>query len=322
MRTRTPPRLWTKRVKSLIRRPLLPLYALQGDYDGSELTALVVDDGSTLAYIRDLLFDGCCAISKKTSISLVAASRLTCSGADIVVVGANQCLAGLYRSRGFHLVPKLIRLYLPTIDHPDDIVLDLRDNGRKDIWRNVRKMKSDGYAYELARDPKWFDHFFHEMHVPFALQRYGSMAAVERYARLKQEYSRGAGLVVKKAGQTVGGTIIYGCGKTLVNSCIGIPDGDLSVAKAGSSLALYYYVMLHAHLSGYAGVDFGHSRSFLSDTALSYKLRWGMTPLNVDDSIGVFAITAPQRTEQAVKFLSTNRFFEINDEGIGLCNDY
>ncbi|MBI2843295.1 MAG: GNAT family N-acetyltransferase [Armatimonadetes bacterium] len=290
---------------SLARHPMLRLHLLEGECAGGPMRALVADDGHTLHYIRNLVFQNGCRVEDKGRISSLRAPKLIDSDADIIVAGANLLLLRLYTGRGFRFVPRWVRLYLRVWDHPDVMLAGLHGPSGGALRRNVRSAKNRGFGYELTRDPGWFDEFYHRMYRPYILQRFGELAVVHSYRELRREFLRGAGLIVKKDDQPEGAAIISRRGNTLRFVQIGIMDGDEKLIKEGVGTMLYYYATLLAYSQGCTRVDFGHSRAFASDGVLRYKLKWGMDVLDDDDDVGVFAISAPGITRQAQQFLSS-----------------
>lgn len=299
----------------LARHPMLDLYTVEGETDGSSLTMLVADDGSTLPYISSVVFPSGAVIRRKGSICALKAHCLIDRKADLIVVGANRLLLRNYARRGFHLIPKWINPYLPLTDHPDALIDKLDKSPKRDITRNLKKAEANGFDYEVTADPAWFDNFYNDMYVPYAQKRYGELAQIDSYERVKQAYTKGAGIIVKQHGKHVGGTIVYAQRNVMRNPYVGISDGDETVAREGASRVLYYYAMLLAHSWGCEGVNFGSTRPFLSDGVLKYKLKWGMQVRHDELSTAVFALAAPGLTKPAQKFLETNPFFRLTKQG-------
>jgi len=323
MNTETSPVVWAKRVKSLIRRPMLPVYSVEGDFQGERLRMLVADDGGTLGYIRRLTFPKESNTRRIGSVSALKAQDLARrGGADLVVVGANHLLLSRYIGSDFLFAPRFVRLSLYVYDSPDVMVDKLRGSARDDLKRNIRRMMEKDYSYEVTTDQTWFDLFYYRMYRPYALSRHGDLARVHKYGTIRKDFRRGAGISIQREGSPVAGAIAYTSGDTMFNPCKGILDGDQTLGREGASVALYYYGLHLAHSRGCKMADFGYSPPFLSDGALSYKLKWGMDILNRDDSNGVYAIATPGRTEQALRFLRANRFYCLTARGIDLCDEF
>lgn len=299
----------------LARHSKLDLYTVEGESAGSSLTMLVADDGSTLPYISSVVFPSGAVINKKGSIYALKAHWLIDRKVDLVVVGANYLLLRNYARMGFHLIPKWINPYLALTDHPDVLINKLDKSPKRDITRNLKKAEASGFNYEVTTEPAWFDKFYNDMYVPYAQKRYGKLAQIDGYERVKQAYTKGAGIIVKQYEKHVGGTIVYTQENVMRNPYVGISGGDEIVAREGASRVLYYYVMLLAHSWGCEGINFGSTRPFLSDGVLKYKLKWGMQLRHDELSTAVFALAAPGLTKPAQNFLETNPFFQITKHG-------
>ncbi|MDO8684040.1 MAG: hypothetical protein Q7N50_11225 [Armatimonadota bacterium] len=315
------PVIQAKRLAYLARRLMLNVYLLEGEYEGSPLRLLVADDGSTLSYILSLAFPEGAAVSSLGRISAFKAPELAGSDADIIVVGANQLLVRRYEQRGFHIVPKYVRLFLSMSDHPDVMISRLKRSAKENVRRNLRRMTAAGLGYELQTAPPWFDLFYHEMYRPYIGLKFGESADIYSYRYLKREFSKGGVLVININGEPVAGTLVYMEGSMMRIPFSGVMRGREDLVRQGVVTALYYYGMLLGHSWGCSVINFGHSRPFLSDGVLKYKLRWGMTVEDDDDGRSSFAIMAPGWTVQAAKFISSHRFFYRQNGGIELLAD-
>jgi len=307
--------LLARRIIFLARHPVLELYVVEGELDGVSARVLVADDGSTLAYISDLIFPTGAKETKKGKISPFKAHKLIEWKSDIVVVGTNCLLSKIYAKQGFHLIPKWINPYLPLPVHPDVLIENLKKSAKKDITRNLKKVKERGFDYEVTTDPHWFDEFYNNMYVPYAMNLYGSLAQLDSYERVRKAYKKGAGIIVRKHKQPVGGTIVFPQDGVMRNPYVGILNGDEAISREGASRALYYYVMLVAHSWGCKGVNFGSTRPFLSDGVLQYKLKWGMQIWQDELSTAVFSLATPGFSGPAQKFLEAHPFIRIIGEG-------
>ncbi|MDO8587682.1 MAG: GNAT family N-acetyltransferase [Armatimonadota bacterium] len=311
-----------RRLKSLIVRPFLGVYHLEGEFQDQPLSMVVAGDSTTLGYIRGLAFPKGCGVSRKGVVSQFKAPGLARAEADVVVIGASRLLAPKYREMGFSLAPRSVRLSLAVYDNPDSMVDNLPGSAREDLRRNIRRMKQNNYQCEITNDDDWFDLFYHRMYKPYAENKYGELTHLCGYRRLRYDFRRGMGISVRRDGSHVAGAVSYFNGSVMINHWKGILDGDQAVARDGASLALYYYRIQLAFERGYKTADFGYSAPFVTDGALNYKLKWGMEVVNRDNSRVVYAIAAPGRTEQAVRFLRANRFYCLNGKGLELCDDF
>lgn len=305
-----------RRLMFLARHAMLPLYMVDGEFEGEQLRALVADDGSTLDYVCEGLFPKGMRISRNGTINAFRATSLKNSSADIVVVGTNQLFAGIYARHGFYVVPKWIRAFIPLTDHPDQMISRFNRSARRDI----KYAKDSGFVCETVTDAGWIDHFYYDIYKPYILGRF-STANISPYKEVRNDYLKGAGLVIKADGEPVACAIVYKEGSIMRTPYLGLVAGKDNPASKGVTGAIYYHAMLQAYSWGCTGVNFGHNRAFLSDGVLRYKLKWGMDILDDDDGTASFAIATPGSTKQAQKLLGASGFYHIKNGSVCLYGD-
>lgn len=306
---------------SLLRHPTLNIYSMEGESSCGHLNLLVADDGTTLSYIRDLVFPDGAVISRKRSISALNAPSLVTSSADVVIVGANILLADSYAMRGFYLVPKWVRLFLPVEEEPYARLYNFGRQTRKYFKWMIKKVEDAGFECELVTDSSWLDTFYYDMYCPYAKYRYGDSAVVHSYSKIKKAFLSGAGIVAKQNGKPVAGTVVSRQGDDLRIPHVGVLGADPEPVRDGALFAMDYFIVQYAHSTGYKYIDFGHSRPFLSDGPLKYKLNWHMEAKDDDDGVGMFAIAVNYRNEQASNFLQANPFFYLTKQGLRVSDE-
>ncbi|MEN6372141.1 MAG: hypothetical protein ABFD64_09035 [Armatimonadota bacterium] len=322
-RNRGSMQLQAKRFASLVRHGTLELYRFEGQYLGSPIRIIVAEDGSTINYIKKLIFTDEPVTTHIGTISAFSGPGLIHSDADIVIAGANHMLLNAYSNQGFYIVPKWIQLFVPIWDHPDTMYsrLDLDRTTRKYFRRLSRTIETMGYSFAVTVDQGWFDYFYYHMYLPYARRRHQDMAVIHSYNTVQQNFSRGMGVAIMKDGELLGGGIVICEGKTMSFRHMGMVDGSIEASRDGASSALDYFVVRFGHSRGCNQMNFGHTRAFTSDGVLRYKLTWQARVENDDDAISAFAIGTPGTTPQARSFLSENRFFHLTPEGVRLYDE-
>ncbi|MEN6521531.1 MAG: hypothetical protein ABFD46_10350 [Armatimonadota bacterium] len=312
-----------KRFVSLARHGTLALYRLEGEYCGNHMRVIIADDGSTLNYMKKLIFSDEPVISHIGTISAFSGPGLAHADADIVIAGANHMLLGAYSKQGFYIVPKWIRLFVPIWNHPDTMYsrLDLDRAIRKYFRRLARTIETMDYSFSVTVDPGWFNYFYYRMYLPYARRRHQDLAIIHSYNTVQQNFSRGMGVTIMKDEKPLGGGIVICEGKTISFRHMGMVDGSIEASRDGASSALDYFVVRFGYSRGCDQMNFGHTRAFTSDGVLRYKLMWQARVENDDDAISAFAISTPGTTPQALEFLSENRFFQLTPEGVRLYDE-
>lgn len=310
--------LTAKRGLFLAKHVVLNTYVVEGECRGVPLTMLVADDGSTLPYIRHLAFPHGSDTSKKGMTSALDAPELIKSGADIIVVGANQLLLDRYVDRGFHLVPKWICPLFHMSDDPDTTIGNLSYDARKDIRRNIRQALDRGFKYETTTDPSWFDRFYNDVYMQYGTSKHGELAQMDGYRRVNSAFTRGVGLTITLDESPVIAAVVFKEDSTMRARYMGVYPGKEKEASLGAPTAMYYYSMQLAHSWGCSAVNLGSSRPFLSDGVLKFKMKWEPEILHDELSTAVFAIAAPTMTPAAQTFMAANPFFEMVDDRLQL----
>lgn len=191
---------------------------------------------------------------------------------DLIVIRANRISARLCFDSNYLSVPEWVGATLTTPAEPEKLT---RLNS--DIAEDMRRVRRGRFEPVLSHEESDFDAFYRTMYVPFIRQRHGSAAVFRNPYLLKRGFHRGGLLWLNRDGRRVAGAVFELRGDTLVWLGIGTADGDPALLKDGATAALYYHVIMHAHRSGCARIDFGTSRSSIHDGVLRYKRKWGIT---------------------------------------------
>lgn len=306
-----------RRILILLRRLFLPLWSLEGELQGDRLRLLVAADRDTASYLGSMAFDSESSMSRKGLFPVLKASRLVESQADVVIVVINHHLRGYYQRRGFYILPEWSRQLLHMPGSPDEFVAGLGKSARAHIRKAVLRWPD----YEITTDTQALEQFYNTMYRPYALQRFGPMAGVSICKKLKEALQIGALILMKSQGRPVSGAVIVHDGSTLYMPFSGVLPEGIVEARQGAKTALYYYALQQAHRWGCTEIDLGHSRPFLSDGILNFKLQWGASVLDDDDGSTSFAIAAPSLTDPARKFFAANRFYHVRDEQMQLLDE-
>lgn len=306
-----------KRVVSLASHMSLPVYHLEGRFQDEPLRMLIADDGYTMAYMQSLAFPGGVSVLPQGSISALSGFRLSESDADVVVVGANFLLRNLYCHRGFRLAPKWVRLLFPTLDAPTEQLFNHGRQTRKYFKWMLKKVQDAGYVCRISSQEDWLDHFYNEMYVPYAHHKYGRAAVFHNYGTVRKTWSQGGAIVVSRDSQDIA-AVVFSLNKRMRIPHFGAYVDKMDEVRDGANFALDFFAAELAHQQGCEYLDFGHSRPFLCDGVLKYKLNWKMDVVEDDDALSFFAITVPGESPQGLRWLEQHRCFEYLDGGIGV----
>jgi hypothetical protein len=82
------------------------------------------------------------------------------------------------------------------------------------FWCIPAKWKIRKYTYETTTVDTVYQDFFHHMYLPYISSRYHGQAILAENEHLKQHFSRGVLLIVKREEEPVAGVICRGSGQT------------------------------------------------------------------------------------------------------------
>ncbi len=164
-------------------------------------------------------------------------------------------------------LPRWVEAWLDIPDSPDEFK---KKRGFRDIARQIRKQ---GYSYEVTRDRKLLDHFYHSMYEPTIRVSHGECAYIISYSFFERLCSCSDLLLVTQNGKPIGGGLIqYEDGEALF-AYMGLEGGDRRLVRDGASGAIYYFAMDWLRSRGYSRFSLGGSKSFLNDGVLTTKMR-------------------------------------------------
>ena len=186
-----------------------------------------------------------------------------------------------------------------------DEVLMLAET-RKKLKKDLKRIRKHQYTYEVVRGKDFFDDFYHHMYVPHIKNTFGNEARPHSLETILKGHENSDLLLVKDGQLSVAGEIYsYDTNGPKV-LCLGILNGDHRYVKEGAICALYYFRLIYLKSKGYADIDLGLSRVFLSDGVLRFKKKWGMKMTSAsDDGFLIHQLTLKDGTKS---FLKNNPF--------------
>jgi len=227
---------------------------------------------------------------------------------DIQVVTAHRSISRyLVRGKGFQ-VPRWIGTEVDLKSSRQ-----LAENSKSLKW-DMRKVRRNGYGYEVVHDRELFDYFYERMYLPYIANIYEDRSFLMSYDVMMSEFENcELGLVTKDGEYLAGGIVLHKDG-TARGWSLGVLDGNKELVKEGVITALYYFETLHLLEEGIECRGFGSSRAFLRDGVLKFKRKWG-AHLTASKPDGFFM--RPLRDSAASRaFLENNPFLFEKDGAI------
>jgi hypothetical protein len=225
-------------------------------------------------FLVDLMFDPLCRIADAGKNWFWFAFRFAWRhypDAGIRIVQIGHRWERLFRAPERFFIPSWVK---GEIDIPKDIAWYKRHHL---LRGDLRKIRQNGYSYEVTNDLSAVDFFFNDMYVPYVRGIYGDHAFMESLDKVKQKWARCELLLITQAGEVVAGNVLrHEENGRAAAWILGVKEGRRDLVEQGALGALYYFNLQHLASRGYVVLDIGDSRPFLRDGVLRYKKKWGM----------------------------------------------
>lgn len=155
----------------------------------------------------------------------------------------------------------------------DDVVARFRKNTRATDLRKIRKF---AFEFRTTSDEHELKAFYDEMYLPYTRLRFGSVAELVPFERVRAAGSgRGRLVQVVLQGEVIAGVIVFETGRASQLHYLGVKEGlERGVTDAALS-ALYFGALRSAHEAGSEEFSFALTRPVLSDGIYRYKRKWG-----------------------------------------------
>jgi len=174
------------------------------------------------------------------------------------------------------------------------------------VKSDTRRIRTNGLEYEVTRDIKRFDDFYHNMYLPHILRVHGRSAFVTSYELMRKRFEHSDLLLVMKQGEPISGCMISYFEAVPRVKSLGVRDGDPKYLKFGATGALYYFSLLYLEGKGFPCIGLGGSRAFLHDGVLRYKRKWAQRLIDTSPDMFVFKVLTDSNATKS--FLRSNPF--------------
>jgi hypothetical protein len=230
--------------------------------------------------------------------NLAAAAGKAGADCSLIVVDTDHSHLKFADSDDWYLVPLWL---FGEADLPYDAHVSSK---RKSELR--RRIRRQGYEFEVTRDRERFDDFYYNMYVPYIKETHGHCAQVESYKALCEVFRQSDLLLLKNQDGFIAGTLMrYAKAEPYLWES-GIRDGNRQYVQDGAAAALYHFCLEYLHGKGYQKVYFGWSRAFLRDGVLQFKK--SLSQRIADSYQSGFALRVLSYTPAVNAFLVGNPF--------------
>ncbi len=294
--------------RSFIRKYRSTLSVVEGEVKSSqkELTLMLSGTGPDKSYITNLIFgDSYTEKYTRTLWQWELKRFVSQENPDLLIaINPKGAIAHHLRDHNTFNIPIWVRGEL-------DFSVTSASQKKISIKADLSKIKKNHLSYIVTKDPKLFDFFYYEMHVPHTSQAHGKAAHTVTYEEMQENLDSSDLFLVKKDDEYIaGGIILYKTGRARAWAN-GVKDGNPDYVKMGALSALYYFNFLHLEKNGFKNIHIGSSKAFLNDGVLQYKKKWGMRLTGTRG--GHFVVSVLKFSEGAKSFLTNNPFIQSCD---------
>ncbi len=307
-------KLIPNRIRAQIRLHLLKSWVLEGRLQGCNALLRVLLGGVAppdKAYIAKRLFDSDVREyykGRKMRWKTAAYAQQFDCELSITPTGG---FAGYSRSDSYeYLIPKWVAAEVALTKE------DVEEGRSKSRRRDLRQLEKNGLRYELTTDKQDLISFYDDMYLPTMMSSHGEGAVFWRRDQILQRVEDGKCelLIVTQKQQRIAGSLIAYDGDIPRLWGSGIRAADRRFLRLGAGNAVYLFSFQHLLKSGYRRVNIGLSRAFLSDGALYFKKRLGISLTNASEE--VFAIRFDRPSTALRSCLSANPFVFVEGSAL------
>ncbi len=268
---------WTRCLGLLVANSLVvKLYCLRGP----DWSVIYVGEGDSLNELRHALFPEPASMIALARLPLWRAPRIVRRFLDegfLVISELNRLIPWRPEANYVFASPPVVRQVLDTTQPPDALYAGLK----KELRRHLRRMKDQGFTYEVSHRSEDFDLFYYQMYLPFIQQRYKEQTTITSHSLARRYFDHGELVFVRQDGQRIGGTLVLDTRDKYVAMLSGFCPEYVDQARQGALLAMYWFDICRAWELGRQQVDWGGSHARTRNGVFKFKQQWGTRLLMV-----------------------------------------
>jgi hypothetical protein len=302
-----------KRIRKLIGLRFSPSWVLEGRPRGSNDVLRVLFGGrpTDKAYISKRLFDGdTVEYFKGRKIKWftdATAQRFNCD-MSIMPNGGYACPSS--HDTYQYLIPSWVSAEVKLTQ------ADVEEGRSKSRRRDLRQLARNNISYELTTDKKALLEFYDDMYVPTMMSSHGESALLMGRHQMLESAKQGACqllFIIHQQRRIAGSLIAYDGDIPRLWSC-GIRAADYRYLRLGAGNAVYLCCFHYLRKCGYSRINVGLTRAFLSDGALYFKKRLGISISGISENVFALRFARPSASLRAC--LSMNPFIFVEGHSL------
>ena len=298
------------RVFTLLSQLQLTCYIVSGKDKTTNLplTIMFLGESNKFSYLLDQLFCEKPHIKNLGKKSLRAISDIykkNKNDIDAFFIRCDRFYCRFLEKNGCKVIPEYVSNKVDVSKDFSDIYKSFSKSAKEDI----RKVKKEGFSYEITDELNKIKFFYERMYIPYSYKRYGNLAICATFSTIRHLVGRGSKLMfIKKDNDYLLGSLFFFENNTVIGTHAGIIDGQIELLKKGVSSASYYYAIVYSKKINAKYLDFGSSKPFLNDGLFRYKKKWGAIVEPLKSSFSVFGFKTIYEKDNIKQFLLNNPF--------------
>lgn len=298
------------RIFSLLSQLKLSCYIISGKDKTTNLPLKIMflSESNKFSYLLDQLF---CEkphtkiLGKKSLRSISDIYKKNKNDIDAFFIRCDRFYYRFLEKKGCKVIPEYVALKMDVSKDFSEIYKSFSKSAKEDI----RKVKKEGFSYEITDDLDKIRFFYKRMYIPYSYKRYGNLAICATFSTIRHLVGRGSKLMlIKKNNDYLLGSLFFFSNNTAIGTHAGIIDGQIELLKKGVSSASYYYAIVYSKKINAKYLDFGTCRPFLNDGLFRYKKKWGASVEPSKSSFSVFGFNTIYKKDSIKEFLLNNPF--------------
>lgn len=280
------------------------LWLVTGEERSSHLplSVLCAASNQSKAYLRKLIFKPPFHeqnLGRTWVWNILKRLQKAAPGCSVILTEVEKSHCRLLGRKGWFFIPSWVRGEAPLPRDPS--VMKSRS-----VQSDLRRIRKCALDFEVTRDRRRFDDFYHTMYLPYATRAHGDMALTLSYKDMRAKSPNFELLLVRTPERDIAGILIVYDGTCARLGSLGARDGlpdDLLGSAVG---ALFHFSLQYLEGRHYAKATLGYSRAFLRDGVLRYKKKWSQRIISTFH--GGFALKLLSDKPAIRAFLQNNPF--------------
>ena len=306
------------RIFSLLSQLKLTCYIISGKEKTTNLplTIMFLSESNKFSYLLGQLFfekPHIKILGKKSLRSISDIYKKNKNVIDAFVVRCDRFYYRFLEKKGCKAIPEFVSLKVNVSKDFSEIYKSFSKSAKEDI----RKVKKEGFSYEITDDLDKIRFFYERMYIPYSYKRYGNLAICSTFSTIRHLVERGSKLMlIKKNSDYLIGSLFFFENNTVIGTHAGIIDGRIELLKKSVSSASYYYGIVYSKKINAKYLDFGACRPFLNGGLFRYKKKWGAFVEPSKSSFSVFGFKTVNSKDSIKEFLLNNPFISKNKNSL------